>query len=199
MSTYNIESVRTPPHMPVCPAVFLLPFSHGSRWLTWKMKTRYIITNNKTLWVSNTRLVHTSPHIVVTMLNDVYKTTMWSIRPFNANPKFGNTFRDFVWITCHHYDVRIWTPQIIHQKNDVTWKLCVCRHYYSLNNKLIKICLSCRQDFSASKISLYTWSHILLPLLLRRFLLYRLDLSNSALKSRNMWRRVLSFVQIRNK
>lgn len=24
----------TPPHIPVCPAVFLLPFSHGSKWST---------------------------------------------------------------------------------------------------------------------------------------------------------------------
>ena len=28
--------ILTPPHMPVCPAVFLLPFSHGSKCVTWE-------------------------------------------------------------------------------------------------------------------------------------------------------------------
>ena len=56
---------------------------------------------------------------------------MWSIRPFCANSKFVNTFRDFVRITkCRDYDARIWKKLASHRNY-------VCRHYYSLNNHLI--------------------------------------------------------------
>ena len=63
-------------------------------------------------------------------------TPMWSIRPFCVNPKFGNTFRDFLWITCHTKDI---TKMTSHGK-------CVCRHYYSLKTLLIDcLCyISCK-------------------------------------------------------
>ena len=57
----------------------------------------------------------------------ICRTPVWSIRPFYVNPKFGNNFGEFE----HHRNTCNVT------KNDVTWKLCVWRHYYSRNNHLI--------------------------------------------------------------
>ena len=62
------------------------------------------------MWVENWRKIRRHAEMV-RLVNTfgVCRVPIWSIRPFYADSKSGNTFRDFVGITyLHDYDVRIW-------------------------------------------------------------------------------------------